>query len=41
MNVVENYGVISGFLANSSIISQCDECSCVDHCDCPCSDDDN
>lgn len=40
MEITENYGVISGFL-NSATISQYDECSCADHCDCHCTDPDD
>lgn len=37
----EEYGIVSGFSADSSIVSQCQECAPVEDCDCHCVDDDD
>ncbi len=41
MQINENYGIISGFTADTLIISQCQECAPVEDCDCHCVDDDD
>lgn len=40
MDINENYGVISGFIANQNW-DKYSECNCPDHCDCHCTDPDD